>query len=334
MWEIAGETSPPSRNDQITTSFAGTFLGESLFRMADLVRQRSGLDSPWRELAATAVSPPSGLNRRLFPDRFEQQLTQNNPALFGRALLGASSTRKSTPSTVDSLQNNEAIVDFMLDYGLPGKAGYAYTKPWDYFSFQIRGSTARALESIHTRGLIVGADYKIGSRYDGIWGLYGSYDYLAPQLFRLSSTALALGSTAQWRVADAFAVQGTATAGYGFTSTGTIDSSAERDYDYGFAPQLGLALRVLFGDAAVFDLSARKYFAGEVANAPGNGKDQVLRADAAFTLRLQRHHALSLKYVTSRRDTQFPGVAERYQRRDTLGLYYTYLLDGSFGLVR
>ena len=39
-WEIAGETTPPSRNDQITTGFGGSFLGESLFRMANLVLEQ------------------------------------------------------------------------------------------------------------------------------------------------------------------------------------------------------------------------------------------------------------------------------------------------------
>ena len=37
LWEIAGEKPPPSINDQITTSFGGTFLGEPLFRMANLL---------------------------------------------------------------------------------------------------------------------------------------------------------------------------------------------------------------------------------------------------------------------------------------------------------
>ena len=62
-WEIAGETTPPSRNDQITTGFGGSFLGESLFRMANLVLEQSDLPKFWRELAAAAISPPPGFNR-------------------------------------------------------------------------------------------------------------------------------------------------------------------------------------------------------------------------------------------------------------------------------
>jgi len=40
------------------------------------------------------------------------------------------------------------------------------------------------------------ADYEVGDRYRGAWGLYGLYDYIAPQTFHVSSTAAALGTTA------------------------------------------------------------------------------------------------------------------------------------------
>jgi hypothetical protein len=281
----------------------------------------------------SAISPAAAVNRLAFPDRFKKIIVEGDPAVYSRVHIGAASTQKSNVGTSESLQHDEANLDFLLDYGLPGKAGYSYSKPWDYFSFQITGSSVRPLESVHNRGLIIGAPYKLGSHYDGIWGLYGSLDYLAPQLFRLSSTALSIGSTAQWRLSDNIAVQGTATAGYGFAATGTIDSSAERDYNYGVAPQALLALRLILGNTASLDLNARKYFAGKIANAPSDGSDQVVRADASLTMRLKRHHAVSIKYVTSRRDTFFPGLEDRYQRRDTVGFFYTYLVDGDMGLV-
>jgi uncharacterized lipoprotein YddW (UPF0748 family) len=42
-----------------------------------------------------------------------------------------------------------------------------------------------------------------------VWGLYGSYDYIAPQVYRISSTALSLGTTAEWIINPslAFAVK-------------------------------------------------------------------------------------------------------------------------------
>jgi hypothetical protein len=41
LWEIAGETTPPSRNDQIASGIAGSFLGEPLFRVSRLLLERA-----------------------------------------------------------------------------------------------------------------------------------------------------------------------------------------------------------------------------------------------------------------------------------------------------
>jgi hypothetical protein len=334
LWEIAGETTLPSRNDQMTTSFAGTFLGESLFRMANLVLESdNGSPGYWRELAAAAISPPTGFNRAVFPQRFGNVFLSQNPATFSRLQLGASSTLRSSSATSTELTRNEAIADFSLEYGLPGKPGYDYRRPFDYFSFQVSASSTDIVESLHNRGLILGKSYQAGPNYRGIWGLYGSYDYLAPQLFRLSSTALSLGTTAQWRVSNSVAVQGAATAGIGYTAVGTIRDSAQRDFSYGFAPQALLALRINFGNAASLDMSARKYFAEEVGDRAGLEKDSVFRADASFTVRLHRKHAVAVKYITSRRDASFSDLSERFQRRDSVGIYYTYLFSGGFGTV-
>ena len=47
-WEIAGETTPPSKNDQVASGIAGSFLGEALFRMSSLSRSRHRRESaPW-----------------------------------------------------------------------------------------------------------------------------------------------------------------------------------------------------------------------------------------------------------------------------------------------
>src|SRR5437016_2042717 len=37
LWELAGETTIPSRNDQIASGIGVSFLGEPLFRLAELV---------------------------------------------------------------------------------------------------------------------------------------------------------------------------------------------------------------------------------------------------------------------------------------------------------
>jgi hypothetical protein len=49
-----------------------------------------------------------------------------------------------------------------------------------------------------------------------VWGLYGNYDYIAPQTFRVSMTGLGLGTTGQAWLTDSIALQGTVLGGAGY----------------------------------------------------------------------------------------------------------------------
>jgi hypothetical protein len=142
-----------------------------------------------------------------------------------------------------------------------------------------------------------------------------------------------LGSNLQWWLSDSIALQGHASAGVGYTSTGTINGS-DGQYNYGFAPQALLSMRLIFGNALSFDVNAHEYFDGKLNGAASGGSDRVFRGDAALTYRLRRNHAIALKYITSRRNFSFPDVAEQKQRRDSIGLYYTYQPEQGFGAVR
>lgn len=202
IWETAGETTFPSFNDQIASGIGGAFLGEPLFRMASLVLEGGGKKpSVWRELGAAVISPPTGINRLLFGERFDKVFPSHNPPTFVRLRLGISQTTRQTDNVAseNTQGQQQETADFLMAYGLPGKPGYTYDRPFDYFNFEFAlGSGKESFENIMSRGLLYGTDYKLGDAYRGIWGLYGSYDYISPQTFRVSSTALSLGTTAQW----------------------------------------------------------------------------------------------------------------------------------------
>jgi hypothetical protein len=154
---------------------------------------------------------------------------------------------------------------------LPGKPGYTYTRPFDHFSFQATASSANGAENLMTRGLLFGKGYESSANYRGVWGLYGSYDYIAPQTYRVSSTALSLGTTGQWWLSDSIAAQATAMTGVGYAAVGTTHSTSDNDYHYGLAPQALLALRFIFGERAAIDLTGREYFVSRVAAADRGG---------------------------------------------------------------
>lgn len=334
LWEIAGEKTPPSRNDQIASGIGGTFLGEVLFRLSNLVLEHDDLPPLWRELGAAAVSPATGFNRLAFGDRFKTVWPSHDPVYYSRLQIGfGGSARNDAGTSTTQLKRSEALVDYSIDYGLPGKPGYTYKRPFDYFTFQATASSANGAENLMTRGLLIGTDYEYGARYRGLWGLYGSYDYIAPQTFRVSSTALSLGTTGQLSLSDAVAIQGTAMSGIGFAAVGTTRSIVENDYHYGLAPQALVALRFIFGQRASLDLTGREYFVSRVGAAARGGHDNIARLDASFTVRVYQRHGIALRYLLNRRDAFYPDVGDSSQTRGTIGIFYTFLGHERFGAV-
>lgn len=334
FWEIAGEKVPPSKNDMISTSIGGSFLGEALFRMSNLILENGGSKpSLWRETGAAMVSPSNGFNRNVFSDRFDKIFASNDAAYYSRMQFGVNNTIKGDPNTAAEVKRNDVQVDFSIDYGLPGQPGYVYKRPFDYFVFQGTASSANVFENVMTRGLLLGSDYQVGKTYQGLWGLYGSYDYISPQTFRVSSTALSLGSTGQLWLSESVALQGTLLAGVGYAAVGSIKGKTEEDYHYGIAPQGLAALRLIIGKKISIDMTGREYFVSAIDNNYTGGHDNIVRADTAFTYRIYKQHAISIKYQWNQRDATFPVLGDKKQVTGTLGVYYTMLGQDGLGAI-
>lgn len=335
FWEMAGETTPPSRNDQIATGIGGSFLGEVLFRLSNLVLGQGG-SAPrmWREIGAVALSPSSGFNRLVFGNKLPA-FDSRDPAYYSRLQFGFSGTASGDEGTsTTKLRRNEALMEYSIDYGIPGKPGYEYTRPFDYFSLQATASSANGFENILTRGLLVGRPYRQDNAVRGIWGLYGSYDYIEPQLFRVSSTAVSLGTTAEWRLFPSLAMQGTGLLGVGYAAVGTVRGEiTDREFHYGVAPQALLSLRLIYKERSSLDFTLRDYFVSNVYAAERGGHENIARIDTSYTLRVKGPHAIGVRYLGNRRAARYPDLGSRVQSRGTVGLFYSYLGQDGFGNV-
>lgn len=162
LWEIAGETTPPALNDHINTAIGGAFIGEAAFRMASLLLEGGG-ENPgfWRELGAAIISPPTGFNRLAFGDRFDAVFPSRNPEIFIRLRLGATLTNEVNNDIHKDVKRQEGAADYSITYGLPGKPGYQYKRPFDYFHFEFTavpnaGDITDAIENVSIRGLLGG----------------------------------------------------------------------------------------------------------------------------------------------------------------------------------
>jgi hypothetical protein len=250
---------------------------------------------------------------------------------LGVSLKADENDKSSASDTI----RTETTASFTLAYGLPGKPGYSYTRPFDYFHFEFitLGNTDNPFDDIMIRGLLLGTDYEAGDSYRGIWGLYGGYDYISPEIFRVSSTSLSLGTTYQWWISRAVALQGSVLGGVGYAAAGNVHQTGERDYHYGAAPQGLLGLRLILGDRAMFDLTGRAYYLTGMGGDDPGGRENIDRLDMGFTVRIYGRHALGLKYIASVRNAQYPDRADSHQSTGTVSIVYTFLGKNRFGAV-
>jgi hypothetical protein len=345
VWEIAGETTPPSINDHISTGIGGSFVGEALFRMASLLLEGGG-ERPgvWRELGAAVISPSTGFNRLVFGDRLKTVFPSRDPEIFMRLRLGATLTADVTNKGAadEPFTRHEASLDYSITYGLPGKPSYRYRRPFDYFHFEFTAvpnasSVDNAIENVAIRGLLAGAPYDWGESYRGVWGLFGHYDYLSPQTFRIADTAVSLGSVGQWWISRDVALQATAQGGVGFGAAGTVGDKEERDYHYGIIPQALVGLRLIFGSRIMLEATGREYYVAGVSSGTGGrddfGREIIARANLGFTVRIAGPHAIGLYYVVTSRDARVRDRPDRLQSVETVSLSYNFLGNTRFGAV-
>jgi hypothetical protein len=334
-WEIAGERTPPSRNDQISTGIGGSFLGEALYRMANLLLETGGGMSPfWRETVAAAVSPSQAFSRHVMHEQRDSIFASHGAAYYSQLQVGFMGATQNTQGSSRVSARNELQADYSLDYGMPGKQGYEYRRPFDHFAFRATFSSANGFENVLTRGLLVGRGYAVGADYRGVWGLYGSYDYVSPQIFRISSTALNLGTTGELHIGKHVEVQGSVMAGLGYAAVSTLRGTvSDRDYRYGVAPQALASMHVIFDDRSALDLTVREYYVSRAGGLNRGGHDNIARADIAYTWRVKDRHAITVKYLWNHRDAIYPGLGDRSQTRGTVGIFYTLLGGDHFGRV-
>jgi hypothetical protein len=345
LWEMAGETGPPSTNDMITTGQAGSLLGEALFRIANVVLpDRPGEPSRLKHgILADLIFPPRGLNRRLLGDGFRTHLSSVAPAYSWSIGIGATGQSNiSEPGDLDLELQRDASVEYSVTYGLPGKPGYTYSHPLAYFDFQISALFDRKnpLENIMLRGLLLGKKSSSADDARGIWGLYGSFDYFSPYLFRVSSTALSLGTTRQDWLGDNFAVQTSLLGGAGWGAAGTTagiptpsSDEAIRDYHYGITPQGLAAIKLIAADRVMLDGAARGYYVSGMGSDNERGKETILRGNAGLTVRLFGGHSLGARFVVSTRKAEYATIPDRKLSDQTITLSYLFLGRNRFGAV-
>jgi hypothetical protein len=339
-WEMFAEAEQPSINDQITTTVAGSFLGEILYRFSNVVLDGGGArPGGWREFAALAISPMTGLNRSFYGDTY-RPTGMTSPPTFGEFRLGLGAAGAAHATGTEPVDQARGFsVGGEVIYGLAA-GSWTFDQPFDYFDLAAdlvinKSAAGRAADgnfSIHA--LLVGTDYGQG-RNRGFLGLFGTYDYLTPPAYRVSSSALGFGTTGQVLLGQDFALQGSAILSIGFGAGGQLqENSGNRDYHFG-AQAVGYAAgKLIFRDHARLDIGLRQYFtSGKVSPEPSTWEEAGY-AHAGLTWRIYGPHAIGVDWTGARRNAYYPDVPSISSRSNQVGVSYSLVSDHSLGLGR
>ena len=280
---VVGDPGRPRRRRAtrpVTSGIGGSFLGEALFRMSNLVLEHRRVAAVLararrhRDLAAGGLRPP-GFRRPL-----RERLPEPRPGLLHAAAGGVQRHRgrrsrrrvehQARRTSSSPISSSTTACPASPITSTRGRSTTSASRP--------RVERERLREHDDT-GPAVGRTYGADVSYRGIWGVYGNYDYIAPQTFRISTTGVSLGTTGEahgtWH-----GVSGTALLGTGYAAAGTIRTTTPTTH-YGVAPQaLRHAALEIFRARAAIDVTARDCYVSRLAAAARGRARNIRRADA------------------------------------------------------
>jgi hypothetical protein len=288
VWELVGETTPPSVNDQITTTVAGVVLGEAFHRISGMILD--GSRSPGRIAAATLVAPMETINRALVGTEPEGPTPPSRVEFRAGALSfdPARGTAGRDPVVPE--------IGVRLSYGVPGDRRFRFERPFDHFELESTYSAqADPVATVFARGVLAGRTFE-GERVRGLTGLVLQFDFSALGRYRVSTSALGLSVEGRWEASSRVALEGAATASAVLLgAAGYLSGRPDelRDYRMGPGGQAHLEVRLFALDRIATRLIARQYLVAG-AGAIG-GLERVSNVGAEMEVRVLGPHALGIE---------------------------------------
>jgi hypothetical protein len=315
QWELAGETEPPSLNDEITTPMAGIVLGEALFRFSDALRYEGGW---WRNGLAAFLAPFGAVNAHAI-----RRAPRPAPGLRWQVAMG-SITGDATGGGWGS-GAARPWGSFSVTWGLPGDPDLDPSRPFDHFVLETGyEGAADPAATVRVRGLVLGDSLAWGQATRGLWGMFLSYDFDTTGPYRVSTSAVGVGASTRTQLSRGVDFEGTAIASAVLMgAAGNLEKHgdpAARDYRFGPGQQALLEGRLIADDRIAGALSLRQYLV--LGDGPGNGAEVLVEGTARVTLWLTGPHAIGAEYSHYFRRSDDNGSAGKSGSEGVLRLYW------------
>jgi hypothetical protein len=338
LWELFLETQGPSGNDQITTTFGGVFLGEALFRSSDMLLHGGG-EPPGapREIGAFVVNPMASFNRLVFGYPSDVERPIRSFSTFSAGVGAGRAAGSLTGASGTGVQGSAAIQ--VTQFGVDG---WKARRPFEHFDLSVGFSAGAGVQVTNgasaaewyllTEGLLFPWRIDGGERLQGLWGIFGGYDYDEPGVLRISTSTIGVGATGEWRLPGA-SLQATGILSWVVLANSDAMGApvTQQSYKVGPSGEMLLDLRMILEDRATARLWLREYvLSGPVHS---TGWENVTRGGASVLVRILGPHAVTLEGEVASRNGHYPGVPEDTQRAAFLRVFYTFVTDERLGAV-
>jgi Domain of unknown function (DUF3943) len=326
MWEYFMETEQPSTSDFLTTTIGGTFLGESLYRLSNAIRNDSATGSTrlLREIAAFAVNPVSGLDRVFTGKAWADGPAGTTVPLSMNLRLGVDGLGQPAGSGWGT--TFRARIRF--DYGDP-YAKSRVTTPFEVFHLALQLSVSDTIigEGLDGTGVLLGRRYSAGPSQKSLLAWVMSYQYFtngtaklltreSAGVYQLGELGTGLGWFARWDLGAGFSVHSeldVLAVPSGAVTSPYAKYEANRSYNYGLGGALKLELSLRQERLGRLYARANSHLYAVVDGA--RGTDYVGNVELGAYANLSHGHGLGFNAIHYDRRSlydNYPSVHDRF----------------------
>ena len=287
MWELFGESKPPSTNDLLSTTLTGVGLGEPLRRLSLIVvdEESTGLDRLWREVVVFIGNPGLGLSRL---SRGQSWTRRENPpgrrpdAMRGEVAAGARSFARADGTE----PIRSPLLGLNVEYGDP--FADRTRGPFSFFSagMEIVTSSPDGLGSLNVRGLLtpLGAGHQAATHRGGI---FMDFDYRRDGAVEFAQHSFSIGLLSRTPAGGRFRLA-TDVSASAVPILAVYDRYSKpltgRRYDYGAGVGARAHARLELRGRRVLWASGRAYWAPTLDGASETKAVQIANIDARLPL--------------------------------------------------
>jgi hypothetical protein len=329
-WEMFGEATQPSTDDLIFTTTAGTFLGETMFRLSSQVLDDSatGAGRAAREVAAFLIDPIRGFNRLVSGRAWKTSPVNREIHKSMIGTFGAGGVVSSTQANLIHSESRYAL-EIQFAYG-----DSSWEEPSSGpFNLLVFDGHLRFGDTFNY-SLLAFAPLWSGRSEDArgrklMYGLFQNFDSLKNSEIELGGTSLTGGLITSLPLGGQYSFSLAAQAGtLVFGASNNPHTLIEhRDYNYGFGPVLKLDLVIHRPGTGclVFRYSHYQIFTFDKASAEENESRDVLNyIRTQLNVCIWRNLGFRVRYTAFLRTTHFKAQPVFRENRYLFGASVVY----------